>query len=57
MPSSLQEYLTKIASGDIDPKETVLQCLQNIRDKNAELFPFLRLHEKFIEQHLDEIIQ
>ncbi|MDR3168210.1 MAG: hypothetical protein LBU27_00120 [Candidatus Peribacteria bacterium] len=57
MSLSLQEYLTKVASGDLNPKETILQYLQNIQEKNAELFPFLRVHETYLEQQRDTLGQ
>jgi hypothetical protein len=57
MSLTLTTYLTKVAAGELIPKEVVSQYVQNIREKNADLFPFLRLHERFIEEHLDEIVQ
>lgn len=56
MSLTLTAYLAKVATGELDPKEVVLEYLQKIRTENADLFPFLRLHEKYIEDHLEEII-
>ncbi|MDR0651613.1 MAG: hypothetical protein LBG59_09835 [Candidatus Peribacteria bacterium] len=54
---TLTEYLTKVNTGELNPKEIALQYVEKIRKENADLFPFLRLHEQFIENHLDEIVQ
>jgi hypothetical protein len=57
MSYTLTDYLTNVEAGELNPKEVLLQYLEKIREKNADLFPFLRLHEKYIEEHMDEIIQ
>jgi hypothetical protein len=57
MSLTLTNYLHQVNAGQLDPKQVVSQQLQIIREKNADLFPFLRLHEKFTEEHLDTLVQ
>ncbi|GHV22120.1 hypothetical protein FACS189428_3670 [Clostridia bacterium] len=57
MSLSLQEYLAKVTAGELNPQQEALHSLKNLKEKNAELFPFVRTHDTFIEKNRDQIVQ
>jgi Asp-tRNA(Asn)/Glu-tRNA(Gln) amidotransferase A subunit family amidase len=54
---TLTEYLAQVKAGTLDPQTVVLQYMEKIKKENAELFSFVRIHEKYLEQHLPQLIQ
>lgn len=57
MSLSLQDYLAKVTAGEFNSQQEALHSLKNIKEKNAELFPFVRTHDSYIEKHLDQLVQ
>jgi aspartyl-tRNA(Asn)/glutamyl-tRNA(Gln) amidotransferase subunit A len=54
---TLTEYLAQVQAGTIDPKTIVLQYVEKIKKENADLFSFVRIHDNYIQQQIDQLVQ
>ena len=53
MSLTLKEYLAKVESGELNPKEVALQYLEKLKKTNSELFSFVRIHEAYVNTYAD----
>ena len=57
MRLTLQEYLSGVESGALDPREVVSHYLQKNQHAASDLFAFVRMHDRYVDQHLDTLLQ
>ena len=51
MNLTIKTYLEWIEKGEFTADEVVNQYLQKIQEKNSDFFAFVRIHEKYLQEH------
>jgi len=53
MQLTLSDYLSGVASGTFSPAEVLYHYQNKAKEKNTDLFAFLRFHDEYVAQHKD----
>ena len=51
MNLTIKTYLEWIEKGEFTADEVVNHYLQKIQEKNSDFFAFVRIHEKYLQEH------
>lgn len=55
MHLTLQQYLSWVESGLLNPKDVISHYLHKIKETNSDLFSFVRIHDTYVDNHRDTL--